>query len=155
LPDPLCTHCCQNSFCLRGLPLCRAVRTLLGIDPSPGGAPFGVADGDGDDPAAADPRSRTSGPRNLRAETSIALVEIAGAGSAAGGGGSGGGGGAAGGWAGGGSGSPDARDALQEARLAGACVWGSWLCVCCLLVAHCVYVCVCVLPCWQLSVHST
>ncbi|KAI7843577.1 hypothetical protein COHA_002819 [Chlorella ohadii] len=75
--------------------LVRAVRTLLGIDPSPG-ALFT----DGEAPAAADPRSRASNSRNLRAETSIALAEMAGSSS------------------GGGSKAANQRDALEEARLA-------------------------------------
>ncbi|KAL4421440.1 hypothetical protein ABPG75_010731 [Micractinium tetrahymenae] len=79
--------------------LVRAVRTLLGIDPSPG-AMFGE---DAESPAAADPRSRTSNSRTLRAETSIALAAAA-----AGAGGSGGSGGRG----------PDREDALEEARLA-------------------------------------
>lgn len=74
------------------------MRTLLGIDPSPG-AMFGE---DAESPAAADPRSRTSNARTLRAETSIALVAAAGA-SSGGGGGRG----------------PEREDALEEARLAG------------------------------------
>lgn len=77
--------------------LVRAVRTLLGIDPSPG-AMFGD---DAESPAAADPRSRSSNSRNLRAETSIALAAAAGT---SGGGGS--------------SGGPEREDALAEARLA-------------------------------------
>lgn len=86
---------------------CSAVRTLLGIDPSPG-AMFGE---DAESPAAADPRSRTSNSRNLRAETSIALAAAAGAS-----GGSSGGGG------------PEREDALEEARLAGeAPLHGSWV----------------------------
>ncbi|PSC75678.1 P-loop nucleoside triphosphate hydrolase superfamily [Micractinium conductrix] len=77
--------------------LVRAVRTVLGIDPSPG-ALFN----DEESPAAADPRARTSNSRTLRAETSIALAAAAGTG--------GGGGGP--------TREPDQRDALEEARLA-------------------------------------
>lgn len=85
---------------------CRAVRTLLGIDPSPG-ALFAA---DEAAPAAADPRARTSTSRTLRAETSIALAQAADVAAASGGsgGGSSGGGAAA-----------NRQDALEEARLAG------------------------------------
>lgn len=50
----------------------KAIRTLLGIDPSPGGM-FAAAK---EDPAGADPKVSSS--RTLRAETSIALVNQAG-----------------------------------------------------------------------------
>lgn len=86
-------------------PLCRAVRTLLGIDPSPSGAMF---TGNAEAPAAADPRAPTSNSRTLRAETSLAMVAAARSGRGAG------------------TTSPsnsaaDAQDALEEARLAGGC----------------------------------
>lgn len=91
---PLCPH---------RLRPCRAVRTLLGIDPSPG-AMFA---GDAELPAAADPRSRTSTSRTLRAEASIALAAAAEAGSITSITSSSSSGGA------------NAQDALEEARLAG------------------------------------
>lgn len=78
---------------------CRAVRTLLGIDPSPG-ALFS----DDEAPAAADPRARGANSRNARAETSIALAEMAGVAAPA---------------AGGPSSAANQQDALEEARLAG------------------------------------
>ncbi|KAI3423869.1 hypothetical protein D9Q98_009703 [Chlorella vulgaris] len=82
--------------------LVRAVRTLLGIDPSPSGAMF---TGNAEAPAAADPRAPTSNSRTLRAETSLAMVAAARSGRGAG------------------TTSPsnsaaDAQDALEEARLA-------------------------------------
>jgi stage III sporulation protein SpoIIIAA len=48
----------------------KGVRTLLGVDPTPGGM---FSPGSGEGPAMADPRVASS--RNLRAETSIALVK--------------------------------------------------------------------------------
>jgi hypothetical protein len=95
------------------------VRTLLGIDPSPGAL---FAEGGGEAPAAADPRAPTSNSRTLRPEASIALAAAAAAagGSAAASlanlGTSTGGGGV--GSAGGGSSAATRQDALEEARLA-------------------------------------
>jgi len=64
-------------------------------------------------PAAADPRTRSSNSRTLRAETSIALAEAAGAaGNSVGNGGAGG------------SSAANQQDALEEARLAGVWVCG-------------------------------